>query len=393
MDELVEACIHGNFDEVQKLLEKTKLDTAKKDEKGWSPLHYASQHGHMEVVSLLLDNGYNPMVRTYHDRNTPLHLACANCHVIVARQLLDEHKSAKTLPTNKRGETPLHLACKAGCVEIAKDLLERFPGSAYVSSMKGTSSWAVSPLGYALSLQTSATASEACAIANLLIRKTVGNPAAKFEDFCTPSLFPSFDDKLSLDFPTKVYLVGDRGCGKSSLIKCLRTVGFYEKFLGFAYNVRDVDQHKVGVIPSDFRSRKFGRIVFYDLASGRDCIQNDLIQSRTDVERSVFIVLIDFRDEREEMEDKMAFWMSFIYRQCEKYWSPQNRPNVAIVGSFADVIKPFRLRNPHRLNVSLNAVTAANDIYYLPLGSTFWESSVLTAGRHSHPVSTSYVLL
>ena len=66
---------------------------------------------------------------------------------------------------------------------------------------------------------------------------------------------------------------------------------------------------------------------------------------------------------------------------------------MAIVGSFADVIKPFRLRNPHRLNVSLNAVTAANDIYYLPLGSTFWESSVLTAGRHSHPVSTSYVLL
>ena len=110
---------------------------------------------------------------------------------------------------------------------------------------------------------------------------------------------------------------------KSSLIKCLRTVGFYEKFLGFAYNVRDVDQHKVGVIPSDFRSRKFGRIVFYDLAGGRDCIQNDLIQSRTDVARSVFIVLIDFRDEREEMEDKMAFWMSFIYHQCEKYWSPK----------------------------------------------------------------------
>ena len=362
MDKLVEGCIHGNFDEVQKLLDKTNLDPAKKDDSGWSPLHYASQHGHIEVVSLLLDKGYDPMIRTYGDKNTPLHLACANCHMIVARHLLDEHKSAKILPTNKRGETPLHLACKAACVEMVKELLERFPDCAYVPSRKETPSSAVSPLGYALNLRASATASEACEIANLLIQQTVGNPATKFEDFSTPSLFPSFDDKLSLDFPINVYLVGDRGCGKSSLIKCLQAEGFQERFRGVARNVREVDQHKLGVIPSDFRSRKFGRIMFYDLASGRDYIKKDLIQSRADVARSVFIILINFKDEREEMEDKMVFWMSFIYHQCEKYWSPQNRPNVAMVGSFVDVIRPFRLTNPHRLHISFHAVITANDV-------------------------------
>ena len=361
MDELVEGCIRGNFDEVQKILDKTNLDPAKRDNEGWSPLHYASQHGHIEVVSLLLDKGYDPTIRT-HDRNTPLHLACANCHAIVARHLLDQHKTVKTLPPNKRGENPLHLACKAGCVEIVKDLLERFPGSAYMSTIRGASPSASSPLAYAVNLRTSATTSEACTIANLLIGQAVGNPAIKFEDFGTPGLFPSFDAKLSLDFPTKVYLVGDRGCGKSSLIKCLRTVGFYERFLGVSVNVRDVDQHKMGLIPSDFRTRRFGRIMFYDLASGRDCIQNDFIQSRADVVRSVFILMIDFKDEREEMEDKMAFWMSFIYHQCEKYWSPRNRPNVVIVGSFMDVIKPFRLSNPHRLHISFNAVIAANAV-------------------------------
>lgn len=353
MDKLIEACIRGNFDDVQQLLETKKLDPAKKDSKGWSPLHYASQYGHEEIVSLLLEKDYNPEIRTHGDRSTSLHLACANGHAIVARHLLEQHVGAKPPPKNRDGESPLHLACKTGCVELVKTLLERFPETACALTLKG-----ISPLGYAVSI-----AGEAqVAVANLLIRQVAGNPAikGKFADFGT--LFLSFDAKLSLDPPVKVFVTGDRRNGKSTLIRSLRAESLYDRFWGISYNVQDVDEHKVGLVPTDFRRSKFGRTVFYDLASGRDCIQTDIIRCEADIAQSVFVILIDFRNEREEMEDKMAFWMNFIYHQCAKYWSPQNKPNLAIVGSFADVIRPFRLANSHRLQMTNNAVIAMHKV-------------------------------
>jgi len=59
-------------------------------------------------------------------------------------------------------------------------------------------------------------------VANWLIRQVTGNPAikGKFADFGT--LFPSFDAKLSLDPPVKVFVTGDRQNGKSTLIRSLR---------------------------------------------------------------------------------------------------------------------------------------------------------------------------
>lgn len=344
--EVIDASREGRLDDVRRLLDTSAVRPSLKDDKGWSPLHYASQNGHAPVVDLLLEHDYNPQIETSHDRDTPLHLACANAHTQVV-SLLVSRISRRKLRKNRIGNNPLHLACKVGCVEIVKTLLEAFPNDAYTTNAKGTT-----PFGYAVS-------SGHKAVVNLLLEREAGNPTRRISDFS--SLFSSFDAKLSLDPPINIFVVGDRQCGKSTLIKSLHQETLRDRFWGISINTSGVDEHRVGLVPTDFRSRKFGRIMFQDLASGRDCIHTDLIQSQADIELSVFIILIDFRNEREEMEEKMVFWMNFIYNQCAKYWSPQNKPSVAVVGSFWDVQKPFRLTNSHRLLLAYNSVCSAHE--------------------------------
>ena len=345
--EVFKACKEGRLDEVRKLLgtiDTSAVRPSLKDDKGWSPLHYACQNGHATVVDLLLQHDYDPQIVTSRDRDTPLHLACANAHTQVVSLLIGR---ISRLRKNRSGNNPLHLACKVGCIEIVKALLEAFPDGAYTKNVTDTT-----PFGYAVK-------NGHKAIVNLLLQREGGNPTGRFSDFS--SLFSSFDAKLSLDPPVSIFVVGDRQCGKSTLIKSLHQETPRERFWGISVNTTGVDEHRVGLVPTDFRSRKLGRILFHDLASGRDCIHTDLIRSRADIELSIFIIVIDFRNEREEMEDKMAFWMNFIYNQCAKYWSPQSKPSVAVVGSFWDVQKPFRLTNSHRLLLAYNSVCSAHE--------------------------------
>ena len=305
-----------------------------KDDKGWSPLHYACQNGHAPVVDLLLEHDYDPQIVTSRDRDTPLHLACANAHTHVVSLLIGR---ISRLRKNRSGNNPLHLACKVGCIEIVKALLEAFPDGAYTKNAKDATQF-----GYAVS-------NGHKAVVNLLLQREGGNPTGRLFRaifrLCSRLLMRSSPLTLRSTFSLSVIVSAVR-----VLIKSLHQEKLRDRFWGISVNTTGVDEHRVGLVPTDFRSRKFGRILFHDLASGRDCIHTDLIQSRADIELSIFIILIDFRNEREEMEDKMAFWMNFIYNQCAKYWSPQSKPSVAVlVGSFWDVQKPFRLTNSHRL--------------------------------------------
>ncbi|KAH7124624.1 ankyrin repeat-containing domain protein, partial [Dactylonectria macrodidyma] len=54
---------------------------------GWTPLHRASQNGHVKVVKVLLEKGADVMVAG-KDGWTPLHRASQNGHVEIVKALL-----------------------------------------------------------------------------------------------------------------------------------------------------------------------------------------------------------------------------------------------------------------------------------------------------------------
>jgi ankyrin repeat protein len=87
-------------------------------------LALAAQHGHVEIVRLLLDAGedpnrYNP--EGNHSHSTPLHQAAWSGHEGVVRLLVERGASLEMADTTWKG-TPLDWAIHGGRTEIAEYL-------------------------------------------------------------------------------------------------------------------------------------------------------------------------------------------------------------------------------------------------------------------------------
>jgi ankyrin repeat protein len=112
---------NGHLEVVQLLLEKgADVNAAGSD--GWTPLHRASGSGHLEVVQLLLEKGADVNAAA-SDGRTPLHRALESGHLEVVQLLLE--KGADVNAATSYGWTPLHPASGSGHLEVVQLLLEK----------------------------------------------------------------------------------------------------------------------------------------------------------------------------------------------------------------------------------------------------------------------------
>ena len=115
------AATHGWLDIVMRL--QIKADT--KDSLGRTPLHYAAEGGHLNVVTYLYIKQQEaaPEQHNFIDYNgsLPLHLACHCGHLSVAEYLITKRKCDPS-SQDKNGHTPLHFASDGGHVDIVRYL-------------------------------------------------------------------------------------------------------------------------------------------------------------------------------------------------------------------------------------------------------------------------------
>jgi hypothetical protein len=364
MDQLIPATQRGDAKEFARILSHhpNPADVLnRRDSNGWTITHHAANGNSTEIVSLILEKGGDPLSEIPKGRNTPLHLALTSNEEnskAIADMIYKKAFELKLAPrTNKEGTHPLHLAAKLGYVTLAKTLLKQCPEAKSVANASGTT-----PLGMALNGRHKKIVTD-------IIDATEGSPT-EFDDFQT--IFPSYNEKAqrSLTPPVKIFVIGDNSSGKSTLIKSIQGESFYYRFWGVSWNTPDVPTNKVGIVPRDFLSKSFGRVIFYDLASGANTVHEDLLESMDDLAHSLFIVVIDNRPERRVMEQRLEFWLSFVLMQCNKFptqpiiqnvQQPQLRPNVLVVASFGELrSKAFRHAPGIRLNLVVKSVSRHN---------------------------------
>eukprot|EP00668_Euglena_longa_P041696 GGOE01054905.1.p1 GENE.GGOE01054905.1~~GGOE01054905.1.p1 ORF type:complete len:1000 (-),score=172.16 GGOE01054905.1:309-3308(-) len=123
------ASMVGAFDCVDILLRNPKTTANARTAMGWTALHIASEHGHADVVELMLwfarwNAALGVDVNSSNCGWTPLHLACEEGHILIVLLLL---LCGAADPNYKHfgGFAPLHLAAMHGHVEIVMALLSR----------------------------------------------------------------------------------------------------------------------------------------------------------------------------------------------------------------------------------------------------------------------------
>ncbi len=101
---------------------ETSAITALLDALSDTPLHYACEYGHSDVVRLLLEHGANMSLSDDNDW-TPLDRACEQGFPNIVRLLLDH--GAEVNDWDEGGRTPLHVACLYGRSDVVRLLLEK----------------------------------------------------------------------------------------------------------------------------------------------------------------------------------------------------------------------------------------------------------------------------
>ena len=141
-------CQYGNVAHVQNLINDLKknerciprpiLEDAllKIDSYGNTPLHYACQSNHYDIVEYLVSIIYSEILcqdypnsitlalAAQNDNgNSPLHIACLYGHVDDVKSSLEKFNIDPFLCKNNMGLTPLHFACVSGNLDLIKCLV------------------------------------------------------------------------------------------------------------------------------------------------------------------------------------------------------------------------------------------------------------------------------
>lgn len=88
-EDLLSASKNGDYERVEYLLKKKKIDVNVSNSDYETPLHLACQNNHFEIVKLLIDHGANlEACRDFSD-HTPFHYACENGHENIIKLLVE----------------------------------------------------------------------------------------------------------------------------------------------------------------------------------------------------------------------------------------------------------------------------------------------------------------
>ena len=340
------AVTEGKLDVVKYLIETCHCDPMCVDKNGRTPLHYAVTENKLDVVKYLIETGHCDPMCVDKDGQTPLHYAVTEGKLDVVKYLI-ETCHCDPMCVDKNGRTPLHYAVTEGKLDVVKYLIETCHCDPMCVDKDGQT-----PLHYAVK-------SANRYIAEYLLVKCKCNPNCKDKDGHTPLDLDVNNSvshscaKILLEAgaiptvkppppPVKIFIVGNPSVGKSSLTRAIQTetsaMGAALAFITGPQLVRNVEQKTAGIVPCQFTSKTYGEVTFFDFAGQQEYYASHaaLLKNSISSATPLFLTVADLRDSKEDIKQKLVFWMTFLANQCT---SLPTKPHVIIVGSHKDVLK------------------------------------------------------
>ncbi|XP_008279349.1 histone-lysine N-methyltransferase EHMT2 isoform X2 [Stegastes partitus] len=112
----------GNLEIVSMLLETGQVDVNAQDSGGWTPIIWAAEHKHVDVIKSLLNRGADVSIND-KELNVCLHWAAYAGNVDIAELVLNAGCSLASV--NVHGDTPLHIAAREGYLDCVTLFLSR----------------------------------------------------------------------------------------------------------------------------------------------------------------------------------------------------------------------------------------------------------------------------
>ena len=317
---ILTACKRGWVNLVRVLVQKhgkgiLKAVTARDD----TPLHVAAMSGNEDVVDVLINELCCDVNVTGHLGRSLLHSACASNNGSLVR-LVSQHISPWVVDDN--GDTPLHICASLGKTESIKALLELDPPVMVKNSQGQT----------AKDLEDKQKTRHKFVHSGDIDTYMKENSGKIYTQYQVIQRHAK--KKYSQPEPiTRVFLVGNPGAGKSSLVEALKREGSSKR-------VREssVPPHTAGIVHSIHTSKHYGRVLFYDFAgdaryySSHAAILENLASSRKG--NNIFLVVIDMREEMADIKKIFHHWLSFIKHQ--RFHG--KKPHLIVVGSHMDLL-------------------------------------------------------
>lgn len=112
----------GNLEVVMLLLNTGQVDLNAQDSGGWTPIIWAAEHRHIDIVRALLNRGANVTLKD-KEMNVCLHWASFAGSAEIAELILNAGCSLSSV--NQHGDTPLHISAREGYTECVTLFLSR----------------------------------------------------------------------------------------------------------------------------------------------------------------------------------------------------------------------------------------------------------------------------
>ena len=177
-----------------------------------------------------------------------------------------------------------------------------------------------------------------------IIRLLLQHGAKAFDLYKYSSLLPDGSPREAAQSTISVFMVGDKGAGKSTLTKALTTEKTaIVRWTGRVSKVSGVKERTAGIECQTVHSSRIGHLSIYDLAGHREFhnAHDTIIRNSTSgLSLGLFLFVVNLGALLVDLKGIISYWLSFIQSQVSGESGVQEaKPYLLAIGSHADTVK------------------------------------------------------